>query len=396
MDTDSTSKPKLLIVDDEATQMRAMCDTLAVEGYSVSGCTSAQQALQALREEHFDLAITDLTMPDMDGIAFLKAAREIDAQLIGIVMTGHGSIDTAVAAMKAGAFDYILKPFTLRTMLPALERALSVRHLLNENLQLRETEEMIRSLNASLERAVEDRTQQLTDANRELEAFAHSISHDLRGPLRAINNFTHLLGEECREHMNERARGYLDRVLTASRRMEQLIEDLMRLSRVNGADLRRTNINVSKMVSSIIADLQSREPDRHVETWVRDDLFAKADPQLLRIALENLIGNAWKFTRNAPSARIEFGAADPEKHVFFVRDNGAGFKPEYAKDLFVPFKRLHTADEFPGSGIGLSIVHRVIRRHGGSIEAEGSEGRGATFYFQIPEPVEIEQRGLAN
>ena len=396
MDTNSTSKPKLLIVDDEAPQMRAMRDTLSLEGYSVTGCTSAKQALQALREEHFDLAITDLTMPDMDGIAFLKAAREIDAQLIGIVMTGHGSIDTAVAAMKAGAFDYILKPFTLRTMLPALERALSVRHLLNENLQLRETEEVIRSLNASLERAVEDRTQQLTDANRELEAFAHSISHDLRGPLRAINNFTHLLGEECREQMNERARGYLERVLTASRRMEQLIEDLMRLSRVNGADLRRTTINVSKMVSSIIADLQSREPERHVETWVRDDLFAKADPQLLRIALENLIGNAWKFTRNAPGARIEFGAADAENSVFYVRDNGAGFKPEYAKDLFVPFKRLHTADEFPGSGIGLSIVHRVIRRHGGSIEAEGSEGRGATFYFQIPEPVELEQRGLPN
>lgn len=175
MNTTSTYKSKLLIVDDEPAQMRAMCDTLQPEGYSVTGCTSAKHALQAMREEQFDLAITDLTMPEMDCIAFLKAAREIDPQLIGIVMTGHGSIDTAVAAMKAGAFDYILKPFTLRTMLPALERALSVRHLLNENMQLRQTEEMIRNLNASLERAVEDRTRQLTDANKELEALAHSI-----------------------------------------------------------------------------------------------------------------------------------------------------------------------------------------------------------------------------
>lgn len=390
MNTNSTFKSKLLIVDDEPAQMRAMCDTLQLEGYVVTGCTSAKQALQALREEHFDLAITDLTMPEMDGIAFLKAAREIDPQLIGIVTTGHGSIDTAVAAMKAGAFDYVLKPFTLRTMLPALERALSVRHLLNENFQLRQTEEMIRNLNASLERAVEDRTQQLTDANKELEAFAHSISHDLRGPLRAVNNFTHLLEEECREQMNERARGYLHRVLSSAARMEQLIEDLMRLSRVNGADLRRTTINVSRMVAAIIADLQSRDPERHVETAIGEDLFAQADPQLLRIALENLIGNAWKFTRNAPAPRIEFGLSDPKKSVFYVRDNGAGFNPEYAKDLFVPFKRLHTADEFPGSGIGLSIVQRVIRRHGGCIEAESSEGHGATFYFRIPKPVEQE------
>lgn len=396
MNTNSTYKSKLLIVDDEPAQMRAMCDTLQLEGYAVTGCTSAKQALQAMREEHFDLAITDLTMPEMNGIAFLKAAREIDPQLIGIVMTGHGSIDTAVAAMKAGAFDYVLKPFTLRAMLPALERALSVRHLLNENFQLRQTEEMIRNLNASLERAVEDRTRQLTDANKELEAFAHSISHDLRGPLRAVNNFTHLLGEECRDQMNERARGYLDRVLSASTRMEQLIEDLMRLSRVNGADLRRTTINVSRMVSSIIADLQSRDPERHVETAIREDLFAQADPQLLRIALENLIGNAWKFTKNAPEARIEFGSSDPKNSVFYVRDNGAGFNPEYAKDLFVPFKRLHSSDEFPGSGIGLSIVQRVIRRHGGCIEAEGSEGHGATFYFQIPEPVEVEQEAMHN
>lgn len=384
MNTTATHRSKLLIVDDEVQQIRAMCDTLQAEGYKTVGCTSAKDALRRMQQERFDLAITDLTMPEMDGIAFLKAAREIDPHLIGIVMTGHGSIDTAVAAMKAGAFDYILKPFTLRQVLPALERALNVRHLLNENLQLRQTEEMIRSLSAGLERAVEERTRQLTDANRELEAFAHSISHDLRAPLRAINSFTQLLAEECRAQMSERGRGYLARVLTAAGRMEQLIEDLMRLSRVNGADLRRTTINVSKMVASIIADLQSREPERRVQATIREDLFAQADPQLLRIALENLIGNAWKFTKNAQPPRIEFGLSDSQQGMFYVRDNGAGFDPSYAKDLFTPFKRLHTADEFPGSGIGLSIVQRVMHRHGGDVAAEGAPGRGATFYFRIP------------
>lgn len=388
MNMQASAKSKLLVVDDEAAQMRAMCDTLEQEGYSVTGSSSPQQALQAMRDEQFDLAITDLTMPEMDGIAFLKAAKQLDPQLVGIVMTGHGSIDTAVAAMKAGAFDYILKPFTLRMIRPVLERALSFRNLMHENTQLRQTEEMIRSLNATLERCVEDRTRQLTDANKELEAFAHSISHDLRGPLRAVNNFTHLLLEECDEQLNARARGYVDRVLGGVKRMEQLIEDLMRLSRVNGADLRRTEIDVSKMVEQIVAEFQAREPERHVDMAIRDGVVAQADPQLLRIALENLLGNAWKFTRNAEDPRIEFGVEDRNEQLLFVRDNGAGFNAEYAKDLFVPFRRLHTAEEFPGSGIGLSIVQRIIRRHGGCIAAEGSPGHGATFYFSIPQPAE--------
>lgn len=385
MNSPLTTKPKLLIVDDEAAQMRAMCDTLEYEGYSVTGSTSAQQALQLMREERFDLVITDLTMPGMDGISFLKAAREMDQELIGIVMTGHGSIDTAVAAMKAGAFDYILKPFTLRLIRPVLDRALNVRKLVNENIQLRQAEEVVRRVNERLEAMVGERTRQLTDANRELEAFAHTISHDLRAPLRAINNFTHLLAEDTKDVLPLRAKEYLERVLGAAGRMEELIEDLMRLSRVNGAELRRIDIDVSKMVSSIVAELQAQEPERHVDTVIRDGLHATADPQLLRIALENLLGNAWKFTKNAEDARIEFDAADQSCGVFYVRDNGAGFNSQYAKDLFVPFRRLHNASEFPGSGIGLSIVDRIIRRHGGCIEAEGSPGHGATFYFSIPE-----------
>jgi signal transduction histidine kinase len=225
---------------------------------------------------------------------------------------------------------------------------------------------------------------------------ARASSHDLRGPLRAVNSFTQLLIQESGEHFSERARGYADRVMNAAGRMEQLIEDLMRLSRVNGADLRRTEINVSKMVASIIGEFQAREPDRRVRTSIRDGLYAKADPQLLRIALENLIGNAWKFTKNSPDPEIEFGASDPKTHLFYVRDNGAGFAPEYAKDLFVPFRRLHPSEEFPGTGIGLSIVHRIIRRHGGSIAAEGSPGHGATFYFNLPEPIELEAERRAN
>ncbi len=380
----ATSGPQLLVVDDDATQLRAMCDTLELEGYTVRSCASPYEALRLLGQERFDVAITDLTMPELDGIAFLKAARVIRPQLVGIVMTGHGSIDTAVAAMKAGAFDYILKPFTLRQVVPVIERALSVGRLLDENEQLRQNEEVIRNLNMVLERAVEERTRQLSDTNKELEAFAHSVSHDLRAPLRAINGFTHLLAEECRDQLGPRAREYLDRVLGAAARMEQLIEDLLRLSRVNGGELMRTTINVSQMVSAILGEMQIREPGRRVDTLVQEDLFASADPRLLRIALENLLGNAWKFTKNVAEPRIEFGASDPNESVFYVRDNGAGFSSELANELFAPFKRLHSAEEFPGSGIGLSIVQRVIRRHGGSVTAEGAPGKGATFFFSLP------------
>jgi len=384
MSANPASSPKLLIVEDELAQLRAMCDILKEEGYVVTGSSSAKQALQAMREERFDLAITDLTMPDMDGIAFLRAAREIDPTLIGIVMTGHGSIDTAVAAMKAGAFDYVLKPFTLRAIRPVLERAMSVRNLVSENAQLRQTQEMIRTLNARLERLVEERTRQLMDANKELEAFAHSISHDLRAPLRALNSYAHLLEQECGASFNEQGRRYFDRLIASAERMEQLIEDLMRLSRVNGADIRRIDIDVSKMVAAIVEEFQAREPERRVDTLIRDGLHAKADPQLLRIALENLLGNAWKFTKHSQRPRIEFGVSETQPNTFFVRDNGAGFEAQHAESLFAPFRRLHTAAEFPGNGIGLSIVQRIIYRHGGRISAEGMPGRGATFYFTIP------------
>jgi signal transduction histidine kinase len=375
---------RLLIIDDDATQMRALCSTLELEGYAAAGFTSARQALDALRQQPSDLVLTDLTMPEMDGIEFLKSAREIDPQVIGIVMTGHGSIDTAVAAMKAGALDYILKPFTLRMILPVLERALTVRNLRTENVQLRQAEETIRRLNVNLERCVEERTRQLTDANTELEAFTHSVSHDLRAPLRSINSFARMLVEEYAPQIDDKGRGYIERMLGSAERMEGLIEDLLHLSHVTGAELNRTDVDLTQMATAIIDDLRAREPERKVDAAIAAGLRCKADPRLLRIALENLLSNAWKFTRNVEHARIEIGRSEDKPPMYFIRDNGAGFKMDYAPQLFAPFRRLHTAAEFPGTGVGLSIVQRIIRRHGGRISAEGSVGHGATFYFTVP------------
>lgn len=382
------AQARLLIVDDDPLQLQALCDTLGPEGYLTTCFTSAREAIAAMGEQEFDLVLTDLTMPEMNGIELLQVARQLDPHLVGIVMTGHGTIDSAVAAMKAGAMDYILKPCTLRLVLPVLQRALTIRSLRNENVQLRQAEETIRRLNANLERCVEERTRQLMDANRELEAFSHSVSHDLRAPLRALDGFSKILLEEYGGKFDDRGRGYLTRVGEAVDRMRNLIEDLMRLSQVNAAELHRREIDLSAMILSVVEELRHQEPAREVQFTVAPGLHCMGDSQLLRIALQNIVGNAWKFTRKVRHAQIEFGRCAEDPGTFFVRDNGAGFKEEYATNLFAPFRRLHTAAEFPGTGIGLSIVQRIIRRHGGRVWAHGSVGQGAAIYFSIDEPSE--------
>ncbi|HEU4652755.1 MAG TPA: response regulator [Steroidobacteraceae bacterium] len=375
--------PRLLIVDDDPAQMRALCTTLELEGYPSTGYTSARQALSAFDAHQFDLVLTDLTMPDMNGIEFLRTLRERDPTVIGIVMTGQGTIDSAVAAMKAGALDYILKPFTLRMIVPVLDRAYTVRSLRKENVELRETEELIRNMNLSLEACVRDRTQQLMDANKELDAFTHSISHDLRAPLRAIDGFSRLLADHYSNSLDTQGRDYLDRVLQSTKRMEQLIEDLMRLSRISQAELHRRDVDLTALAQEILDELRSNDRTRVVDTVVASGMHCHADPRLLRIALENLLGNAWKFTAKTSPARIDVGSDRADR--FYVRDNGAGFDSNQASGLFSPFRRLHSAAEFAGTGVGLSIVQRIIRRHGGRVDAQAAPGRGATFLFTLPQ-----------
>jgi signal transduction histidine kinase len=373
--------PRLLVVDDDPAQMRALCTTLEVEGYPCTGFISPRQALAAFDPDEFDLVLTDLTMPDMNGIEFLRALRERDPTVIGIVMTGQGSIDTAVAAMRAGALDYILKPFTLRMIVPVLDRAYTVRTLRRENVELRQTEELVRNLNVTLEQCVHERTEQLVDANHELDAFTHSVSHDLRAPLRAIDGFGRLLADHCGTMLDEQGHKYLDRVLQSIERMERLVDDLMRLSRISQAQLNRTRIDLSVLAQEILDGLAAGEPERAVSTYVAKNMNCDADAGLMRIALENLLSNAWKFTAKTSDARIEVGCEDES---FFVRDNGAGFDSTRAGELFSPFRRFHTASEFSGTGVGLSIVQRIVRRHGGRISAQAVPGRGATFSFTLP------------
>jgi len=245
-------------------------------------------------------------------------------------------------------------------------------------------EEELHRLNEELEQRVRQRTAQLEVTNRELEAFSYSISHDLAAPLRSIDGFSQILLEDYAKDLDDEAKDYLSRVRASGQHMRRLVDALLELSRMTRREIRREQVDLSAMAEGIVQELRTSQPERKVEFVSADDLCVEGDGWLLRIALENLLGNAWKFTAKSSAARIEFGLAQQERaYVYYVRDNGAGFEMAYADKLFGAFQRLHSVEEFPGTGIGLATVKRIVHRHGGEVWAEGRVGKGATFYFTL-------------
>src|ERR1700704_5018228 len=370
---------RLLIVDDESVQLKALSDTLSIEGYSTTGFTSARRALDALRGQEFDLLLTDLMMPEMDGIALLTAARAISPDQVAIVMTGHAAIDTAVKAMQAGALDYIVKPFRLNIILPVINRALSVRELRRTKRQL---EERVRQRTHELEMA----NRQLEAVNRELESFSYSVSHDLRAPARTVLAFSEMYMEDFKDSIPAEGLPILKHVESGARRMGQLIQDLLALSQLGRQPLLRGRVDLDPLAYRLIEDLFAKDPLRRQHTTVRIGTLGhcNGDASLIEQVWVNLLSNAFKFTRERRPGIIELGCrTDGSATVYFVRDNGAGFNMEYAHKLFGVFQRLHSESEFEGTGVGLSIVHRIIQRHGGRIWAESDVGKGATFHFTL-------------
>jgi len=248
-------------------------------------------------------------------------------------------------------------------------------------------EDKLRIHHDHLEELVSERTHAMEVANRELEAFAYSVSHDLRAPLRAIDGFSHALGEDCSDAISDLGRDYLHRVRAASQRMGELIDDILQLARMTRGDMQLSDVDMSKLANAAVDRLRDAEPGHRVDARVAPDMRVAGDKTLLGVVLDNLIGNAWKYTGGKDRACIEIGVLEQdEEPVYFVKDNGAGFDMSYADKLFGIFQRLHRADEFEGSGIGLATVQRIVHRHNGRVWAEAEVDRGATFFFTLGRP----------
>ncbi|MES2606276.1 MAG: ATP-binding protein [Pseudomonadota bacterium] len=310
-------------------------------------------------------SIADIALGVINNRDYTKRAEKISDDEVGILVD---------------AFNNMLTQIESRT-----RELQSTNHELNlavaEHSQARAT---IQQLNAELEEKVLERTAQLRATNKELESFCYSVSHDLRGPLRAISGFSQALVEELPQELPGDSKRYLDKVLAATSRMGQLIEDLLNLSRVSRGELVRHPVDLSEMTHEVVRELQAADEKHQVDLSVWKGMTVDADPKLLRIVLENLLSNAWKFSSKKENPRIVVGQMkDGEHEVYFVRDNGAGFDMKYADKLFGAFQRLHGINEFPGTGIGLATVQRIVNRHGGRIWCDSAPGNGAVFYFTL-------------
>ncbi|MEO8605880.1 MAG: PAS domain S-box protein [bacterium] len=331
---------------------------------------AAAQHYGYTREEFLGMVLTDIrTVADLRRVV-LPGELGSPGSLIGLWR--HETKSGQVIEVNLTATDLVFKgrPAVLVQVNDVTER--------------RAAEREVRRLNADLERRVQERTDQLSATNRELESFSYSVSHDLQAPLRHLQGFATILAQDHADDLGADGRRCIGRLQVATKRMDGLIAGILTLSKVSAAALRTVRIDLATVATDIFSELRISEPHRVARCVVQANLSVRGDPDLLRIVLQNLLGNAWKYTANHSAAQIEFGALQQEgKTVFFVRDDGAGFDMTYADDLFTPFRRLHDSSQFEGSGIGLATVQRVVHRHGGRVWAEGAVEHGATFYFTV-------------
>ena len=383
---------RILVVDDSEIYLQAVAATLRSAGYEVVMATSGETALELLAAQPVDCVLLDRMMPGIGGMETCRRIKASSLREVPLIMiTAADDRPAMMEGLAAGADDYILKTDDLALLNARVDAQIRRKQLDDDSHRRREA--LLRSeldaaeahaarLAAEAQAAV---AHELARQNRELEAFAYSVSHDLRSPLRSIDAFSLALLEDEAVTLGENGRGYLRQVRASAQRMRQLIDDLMLLSRIGRTELKRKPVSLSEIAHSVAAELERTTPERRVAFGVRAGLVADADAGLIRVLLENLLGNAWKFTAKRARACIDFGAIDSDDGLaFFIQDNGAGFDRAYASNLFTPFARLHSEKEFAGTGIGLATVHRIVERHGGRAWAEGAVGVGATIFFTLP------------
>lgn len=357
---------KILIVDDRPPNLLALEKTLAETVTDLVRATSGEQALAATLEHEFALAILDVKMPGMDGIELAELLRgDSKTRHLPIIFLTAGAWrdDQIFRGYESGAVDYIVKPYNPTILVSKVKVFLKLHA---QKLELSRQREQLAAL------------------NKDLQSFSRSVSHDLRAPVRAIKGFSDVLIKRYGGELDERGQDYLQRIRRAGDQMGEQIEGLLLLARVNRAELSRRAVDLADLARAVADDLHQSWGDRSVTFEVSGPMVVLGDVRLLRILLDNLLGNAWKFTKNCADARVEFGSTRRDgQPVYFVRDNGAGFDMNYAHKLFNVFQRLHSRAAFDGTGIGLVTVQRIVHRHEGMIWADGEVDKGATFYFTL-------------
>ena len=360
----------VLCVDDNADNRLSVSMLLQQGGYRVLTAGTGREALALTQRA--DLVVLDVQLPDLSGFEVCRMIKaDPTTALVPVVLLSGRFIrseDMAVG-LEGGGDVYLTKPADPLVLLGQVKALGRIRRA---------------------ELALRDRTSQLEAANQEWEAFCHSVSHDLRAPLRTIDGFSQELLQNYSEKLDEQGKHYLQRVRAGSQRMAQLIDDLLHLCRLSRGELQCQRVDLSALAEAVAEDLKRQEPGRQMDVIIEAGLNAYCDPSLLRVVLENLLGNAWKFTSRHPRATIEFGRVENRGQMaFMIRDDGAGFNSTFASKLFGAFQRLHKEKDFPGTGIGLASVQRVIHRHGGTVWAEGAIENGAAFYFTLPERADV-------
>jgi signal transduction histidine kinase len=356
----------VLLVDDVPANLVALEAQLENLDCELVCAQSGNDALRELLKREYAVVLLDVQMPDMDGYEVARLARENPATREVPIIFLTAMLETEENVLRGygtGAVDLLFKPINTQI--------------------LRSKVGVFLDLHVG-RRRLADEVEAHKKTLAELDAFNYSVSHDLRAPLRSVDGFSQALLEDHAGALDDKGREHLQRIRAAAQRMAQLIDDLHRLSRISRAAVRTKRVELSAIARTILEELRREDAARSVEV-ILADLTVDGDAQLLQIALENLLRNAWKFTRNEERPRIELGSTiDRGERAYFVRDNGAGFDPRFAKRLFQPFQRFHSSAEFEGTGIGLAIVDRIIRHHGGRLWAESSPGHGATFFFTLP------------